>query len=64
MKTIVNSKISPYIIMVVTCCYLERENDEVLKAHVATSSCFEISATLQEAPHLKASKLNKYRGLL
>ena len=50
--------------MVVTCCYLERENDEVLKAHVATSSCFEISATLQEAPHLKASKLNKYRGLL
>ena len=50
--------------MVVTCCYLERDNDEVLKPYVTTSSCFEISTTLQKAPHLKASKLNNHRGRL
>ena len=44
--------------MVVIYCYLERENDKCFKFNIINSSYFEITATLQQAPHLKYSKQN------
>ena len=51
--------------MIVNYYHLEKENNCVLKFHVDNYSYFEISPSLQKAPHLKALKLNmRQRQLL
>lgn len=52
------------IIILALYCYFERENYKVLKFHVYNSSYFEISAAIQSALHLKASKLKKHQRRL
>ena len=37
--------IRSYIIMVVICCYLERNDDKILKIHINNPSYFEMSAS-------------------
>lgn len=48
--------------MVATYCHLEGENDKTFVFHLNNSSSFEVTASLYQAPHLKAPNLNKRRG--
>ena len=45
-------------------CYFERKNEQVLIFNIVHFSNFEISASLQLAPHLTVSKFIKRRGRL